>query len=111
MILPRCRRLVDVRSRIKLHTWAAWSTKLDTTIAQTIKGIATSDKNVGYVELRNAYIGHRWCDADPWAYGISIITHDFDINNQAPFHPTPAGQQVIASYVTPAVQELLKPSK
>jgi lysophospholipase L1-like esterase len=83
---------------------------LDAKIARTVNGIARTDKNVKFVELHDAYINNRWCSSDPWAYGISIITSNLDVSNQAPFHPTPTGQQVIASYVTPAVQQLLTPS-
>jgi len=44
-----------------------------------------------------AFEGHRWCDADPWVYGTSILVTDS--SSTAPFHPTPAGQQAIADAV------------
>jgi len=44
-----------------------------------------------------AFAGHRWCDADPWVYGTSILVGD--ASSTAPFHPTPAGQRAIAGAV------------
>jgi hypothetical protein len=44
-----------------------------------------------------AYAGHRWCDADPWVYGTSILVTN--ASSTAPFHPTPAGQRAIAAAV------------
>jgi lysophospholipase L1-like esterase len=44
-----------------------------------------------------AFAGHRWCDADPWVYGTSILVTD--ASSTAPFHPTPAGQRAIATAV------------
>ncbi|MEA2703245.1 MAG: hypothetical protein QOD63_1190 [Actinomycetota bacterium] len=41
--------------------------------------------------------GHKWCDDDPWAYGMSILLRDK--NSLAPFHPTPTGQSQIADRV------------
>ena len=83
---------------------------LDNKISGAVKAIARSDKNVGYVELHDAFVGHQWCDDDPEAYGISIRTYDGYWTNQAPFHPTPEGQQTIAAAVAPEVESLLVPS-
>jgi GDSL-like Lipase/Acylhydrolase family/PKD domain/IPT/TIG domain len=85
--------------------------KLDTKIANTVRSIAATDKNVQFLELKQALLGHQWCDADPWAYGISIRTSNLELTSQAPFHPTPAGQQAIAQAVLPKVKALLTPSK
>lgn len=41
--------------------------------------------------------GHKWCDKDPWAYGMSILLRDK--TSLAPFHPTPTGQSHIADLV------------
>jgi lysophospholipase L1-like esterase len=49
-----------------------------------------------------AFAGHRWCDADPWVYGTSILVGD--ASSTAPFHPTPAGQRAIADAVLDVVQ-------
>jgi len=48
-----------------------------------------------------AFVGHRWCDADPWVYGTSILVTD--AASTAPFHPTTAGQQAIAASVLDAL--------
>jgi lysophospholipase L1-like esterase len=45
----------------------------------------------------DAFVGHRWCDADPWFYGPSIFVAD--PSSRVPFHPTPAGQRAIADAV------------
>ena len=45
--------------------------------------------------------GHKWCDKDPWAYGMSILLHDK--TSLAPFHPTPTGQAQIADVVQRAI--------
>jgi lysophospholipase L1-like esterase len=49
-----------------------------------------------------AFAGHRWCDADPWVYGTSILVTD--ASSTAPFHPTPAGQRAIAGAVLDVVR-------
>jgi lysophospholipase L1-like esterase len=49
-----------------------------------------------------AFAAHRWCDADPWVYGTSILVGD--ASSTAPFHPTPAGQRAIADAVLAVVQ-------
>jgi len=48
-----------------------------------------------------AFAGHRWCDADPWVYGTSILVTN--PSSTAPFHPTPAGQRAIAAAVLDAL--------
>lgn len=49
---------------------------------------------------------HAWCSDDPWAYGMSIyhFTHPSSFDSQAPFHPTPDGQESIAEHVVPVVR-------
>ena len=79
-------------------------TQLDSTIRDAIQPL--TGKNVAFVELDHAFVGHTWCSPDPWAYGLSIdnyLSHD----NPAPFHPTPVGQLKIAKLVEPAVDSLL----
>jgi lysophospholipase L1-like esterase len=54
---------------------------------------------------------HGWCSKDPWAYGLSVF-HLFEpdtLHSQAPFHPTPRGQQAIAALVEPTVRKLFAP--
>lgn len=73
------------------------------------------DKNIKVVNLSSAFDGHRWCAKDsaghyiaPYAYGLSIYPHYTSLYdpNPAAFHPTPAGQKVIAKLVKPAVKQL-----
>jgi lysophospholipase L1-like esterase len=80
--------------------------QLNGDIVRTITGLHLA--NVAVVDLSSAFDGHRWCSSDPWDYGLSIISlsNPFSLLSQAPFHPTPRGQQQIASRVTPVVNRL-----
>ncbi|MGH9090434.1 MAG: hypothetical protein ACRDZR_03485 [Acidimicrobiales bacterium] len=80
--------------------------ELDTTIVQTIDGLG--DPNVAVADLSGALDGHEWCTSDPWAYGLSIyqVTSPSSFDSQAPFHPTPRGQEQLASLVQPVVDRL-----
>jgi hypothetical protein len=51
---------------------------------------------------------HIWCTDHPWAYGLSIyhVTDADSFESQAPFHPTPDGQESIAEHVIPVVRTL-----
>ena len=81
-------------------------TQLDQLIAQTIGGL--NDPNVTVADISQAYspqgVSHIWCTDAPWAYGLSIY-HIYDpdsFDSQAPFHPTPDGQNSIATHVIAA---------
>ncbi len=57
--------------------------------------------NATYVNIGNVMLGHQFCNSDPWVYGASIRAPSInggggDPDSPAPFHPTPAGQAVIA---------------
>ncbi len=80
---------------------------LDDHIVSTIT--ALDDPDVSVVDIASALDGHRFCSTDPWAYGLSIYKLDEPTSawSQAPFHPTPAGQQAIADLVEPAVEHEL----
>jgi hypothetical protein len=85
--------------------------QLDRTVKSGVTRAEFSLPNVGYAELLNAFAGHQWCSDDPYAYGLSIevtdqINHPGQIN-PSPFHPTPDGQQAIATIVTAQVESLL----
>ena len=73
--------------------------QLNSLIVSTVDGLHR--RGVGVVNLTNAFDGHRWCSAQPWAYGLSIfkLTNPSSLLSQAPFHPTPAGQEQIARLV------------
>ncbi len=86
--------------------------QMNSMIESTIKGL--DKKNVAVADISRAYEppndDHRWCSNDPWAYGLSIysFTSPSSFDSQAPFHPTPAGQQAIAAGVIATVTELFK---
>jgi lysophospholipase L1-like esterase len=73
---------------------------------------ALNDKNVAMADISKAYqvagVDHRWCSDDPWAYGLSIyhFTDPDSFYSQAPFHPTPDGQESIAEAVVPTIVKL-----
>ena len=60
------------------------------------------EPGAGLADPGPAFAGHRWCDADPWVYGTSILVGDS--SSTAPFHPTPAGQRAIADAVLGVVE-------
>jgi lysophospholipase L1-like esterase len=84
--------------------------RLDHEIRSTVE--ALHDPNVAVADSDRAYTphgaNHRWCSKDPWAYGLSVfhLLEPDTLHSQAPFHPTPRGQQAIASAVLPTVQKL-----
>jgi len=85
-------------------------TKLNREIRTAVKEIDVP--NVVVADTDRAYsqagANHRWCSKDPWAYGLSVF-HLFEpstLHSQAPFHPTPKGQEAIAALVTPTVKKL-----
>jgi hypothetical protein len=84
--------------------------QLNGDIVRTITGLHLA--NVGVVDLSSAFDGHRWCSSDPWDYGSSIISlsNPSSLLSQAPFHPTPRGQQQIASRVKPVINRLFASS-
>jgi hypothetical protein len=55
---------------------------------------------------------HRWCSAQPWAYGLSIfsLSNPLSLISQAPFHPIPDGQRRDAALVIPVVRTVLRSS-
>jgi hypothetical protein len=85
-------------------------TRMNAVITETIEGL--DDPNVVVADASDVYTedgqDHAWCSTDPWAYGLSIIDvlHPSSIESQAPFHPTPAGQEAIADTVVPVVRDL-----
>ncbi len=65
--------------------------------------------NVVVVPPPAGFAQHRWCSADPWVYGPSIaaptFSHPKGNGSQAPFHPTPEGQQAIADNIASYLQD------
>ena len=70
------------------------------------------DPNVSVAATDRAYTQggahHGWCSNDPWAYGLSVfhLLEPDTLHSQAPFHPSPRGQDAIAALVTPTVKKL-----
>jgi len=61
----------------------------------------SSSGNAGMQAYSPQGLSHIWCTDAPWAYGLSIY-HVYDpdsFDSQAPFHPTPDGQNSIATSV------------
>jgi lysophospholipase L1-like esterase len=77
---------------------------------------ALDDPDVVLADISGAYVvqgvSHIWCSDTPWAYGLSIysMTSPSSFRSNAPFHPTPDGQQSIAEHVVPAIQHWFKPA-
>ncbi len=83
--------------------------RLNTVITDTVDSL--DDPNVVVADASDVYTAdgdHTWCSSDPWAYGLSIIDvlRPSSIESQAPFHPTPVGQDAIADVVTSTVRQL-----
>src|SRR6185437_9655281 len=81
--------------------------QLDQLEVQTIQGLG--NPNVEAMTNADAFAGHTWCTADPWAYGLTVLTDD-NLDSKAPFHPTPTGQAVLASRMEPVVGQLFQPT-
>jgi lysophospholipase L1-like esterase len=84
--------------------------KLNHEIRATVDDL--DDPDVAVAPSDRAYVqqgaNHRWCTKDPWAYGLSVF-HLFEpdtLHSQAPFHPSPRGQEAIAALVAPTVRKL-----
>ena len=83
--------------------------ELNGVISETVEGLGP---DVGLADISTAYepqgVSHIWCTDAPWAYGLSIykVTHPDSFESQAPFHPTPQGQESIAAHVIPVVRKL-----
>jgi lysophospholipase L1-like esterase len=87
--------------------------QVDSIIEKTVRGL--KDENVALADISHAYTptggSHIWCTNDPWAYGLSIysMAHPSTFRSQAPFHPTPDGQDSIAAHVIPQVRMFFPP--
>lgn len=86
---------------------------MNETIEETIEDL--DDPDVAVVDASGAYtsrgVSHVWCTDDPWVYGLSIYTmwEPSEYWSQAPFHPTPEGQESIAEHVIPTVRRWFGP--
>ena len=88
--------------------------QLNGIITETVD--ALDDPNVAVADISGAYTAqgtsHIWCSDDPWAYGLSIysVTSPSSFESQAPFHPTPDGQESVAEHVIPVVHQWFAPA-
>lgn len=71
------------------------------TLNQRIRKAVGGMKGVSIADISQVMAGHEWCTEEPWAYGASVLL--LNVDSQAPFHPTPEGQQAIARVVLDAV--------
>ena len=79
--------------------------QIDQLIISTVQGLGNPDIAAGNVAA--ALGGHEWCTSDPWDYGLSVLTSGpGQFASQAPFHPTPTGQQSLAASIAPTVAHL-----
>ena len=76
---------------------------LNNTIIEAVGGM----DGVAVADISSVMDGHHWCSDDPWVYGLSILY--LNHKSQAPFHPTPAGQQAIADIVKQKVAAFITP--
>jgi PKD repeat protein len=79
--------------------------RLDHTIAQV-----AAKKHVLTLNMDKLLEKHRFCSPNtPWIYGPSILLTGFppDTDSQAPFHPTPEGQEAIGQALTKLVANKL----
>lgn len=84
-----------------------------------VSGLARLNHNIAQVaaaehilvlNTSSLFKDHRFCSPNgPWVYGPSIRLTGFppDINSQAPFHPTPEGQQAIGDALANLVSDKL----
>jgi len=111
---PSTRRCPDVN--LLEPAQVAYLESLVSTINAQIRATvaAFAQPGVALADTSTAMIGsdgtdHRWCSAQPWAYGLSIfqVSNPASLLSQAPFHPTPQGQARYAALVLPVVRRLV----
>jgi lysophospholipase L1-like esterase len=91
-----CLDLGDL-SRAEIDYLITLEQTLGNVIQQAVQGL----EGVTVADLFQVMDGHKFCTSDPWTYGLSILW--LNSSSQAPFHPTPAGQQAIAALVEKAM--------
>lgn len=75
-----------------------WLQREQRDLNHTLQNIASNYQFVTYVPV--SFAGHDICSGASWVQ---------DLNDQAPFHPTAAGQQAIASSLLSALQKFARP--
>lgn len=79
---------------------------LQDTLQSTLESAVKDLEGVTIADISGTMDGHEWCSEDPWAYGLSIINQDVNVESQAPFHPTPEGQAAIAAIVESSIRSV-----
>lgn len=67
------------------------------TLNDLLKDTVAGLPGVSVADISHSLDGHEFCTSDPWTYGLTVLA--LDTSSNAPFHPTPAGQQAIAAIV------------
>ncbi len=67
------------------------------TLQDTLISAVAGLPGVTVADISHSLDGHEFCTDDPWTYGLTVLA--LDRSSNAPFHPTPAGQQAIAAIV------------
>ena len=67
------------------------------TLQDTLVDAVSGLPGVTVADISHALDGHQFCTSDPWTYGLTVLA--LDTSSNAPFHPTAAGQQAIATIV------------
>ncbi len=79
------------------------------TLNEQIRRVASEFDFVELVDLEAAMNGHRWCSADPWVFGPSLVLTDFPANRDspAPFHSTVEGHGAVSALFVEAIQRTM----
>jgi hypothetical protein len=77
------------------------------TLQDTLVGAVGGLPGVTVADISGTMKGHEFCTDDPWTYGLTVLA--LDRASQAPFHPTPAGQQAIAAVIETALRGTIRP--
>lgn len=67
------------------------------TLNDLLKDTVAGLPGVSVADISHSLDGHEFCTDDPWTYGLTVLA--LNTSSNAPFHPTPAGQQAIAAIV------------
>lgn len=81
----------------------SYLTSLQETLNQTLVDAVGDEEGVHIADISDVMDGHGWCTEEPWAYGLSVLADD--TASQAPFHPTPDGQEAIAEVVRTTIEQ------
>ncbi len=75
----------------------AWMDQLALDLNAQIEAVASSMKGVRYIDIDDAFEGHRACDPEPWINGIEVA----DLGES--FHPNHLGHEAMLPVVLAAI--------